>query len=426
MKESLSQNNDQCMTLTGRRNFIVKVLTGSTAILSAGAVFKKNSLCLSGQTPFSPGLHGNEGLLPFSCSSHSSEPGIANDSRHRPAAFQGTEAKFYSLVESKRLRCDLCFRNCLINEGDTGFCRVRKNVEGKLYSMVYGRPAGLQIDPIEMEPMYHMFPGHQNLCVFTASCNFRCRHCHNWHISQRGPDEVASKELSPDEVVETAINKRCRSISHSINEPAVFYEYMYDIASIAKERGLMTLFHTNGYLNEMPLRDLLKYMDSVTVDLKAFTDRFYREISSASLEPVLNSLKIIKEENVHLEIVNLVIPTLNDDADEIRSMCVWIRDELGDTVPLHFNRFTPIYKLSGLSPTPVRTLERSAGIAFDTGLKYVYIGNLPGHKHNSTYCPSCGERLIYRTHISVLENNIDKGRCNSCGYHIEGIWEETV
>jgi len=336
---------------------------------------------------------------------------------------QGKEAMHYVQVNANRVNCRLCARNCTISEGETGFCRVRDNRKGKLYSVVYGVAAGLQFDPVEMEPMYHMIPGHRNLCVYTASCNFRCKHCHNWHISQRGPDKVSQKDITPLEVVKRAKDENCKSISHSINEPAVFYEYMYDIARLAKKEGLLTLFHTNGYLSPDPLREVLKYMDGVTVDLKAFTDEFYGNISEARVEPVLDTLRIIKEENVHLEIVNLVIPTLNDDPEDIKNMCTWIRDELGDSVPLHFNRFTPTYKLTDLASTPVETLETAAGIAYELGMKYVYIGNLPGHEYNSTYCPQCDKRLIHRTHYNVLGNDVKDGKCSYCGFKIEGIWE---
>ncbi len=334
----------------------------------------------------------------------------------------GKEAMFYQKLDNNKVQCRLCFRKCIITEGGRGFCRVRENQGGKLYSLVYGRPVGLQIDPIELEPMYHMLPGHKNLCVFTASCNFRCKYCHNWHITTRGPEELGSKNYSPEEVVEEAIRKGCKSISHSINEPTIFYEYMLDVARLAKKKGLLNLFHTNGSISPEPLRQVLKYMDGVTVDLKGFDEKFYQEILQAQLKPVLETLKIIKQEGVHLEIVHLIIPTLNDDLDKIEQMCIWIRDNLGEDVPLHFNRFSPAYRLMHLPATPVRTLEAARKIAQSVGLKYVYIGNLPGHKGNSTYCPQCQKRLIHRIHFTVLSNNVRDGGCGLCGYKIAGIW----
>ncbi len=333
------------------------------------------------------------------------------------------EAMYYTTLERNRVRCDLCYRRCVIAENRTGFCRVRENINGQLYSLVYGNASGLQIDPVEMEPMYHMLPGHSNLCVYTASCNFRCKHCHNWHISQRGPSGISPRSYSALEIADIAKRRGCKSISHSINEPTVFYEYMYDIAKAAREEGLLTLFHTNGYISPEPLRDVLKYMNGVTVDLKAFCDDFYRDISSANLEPVLDTLKIIRQENVHLEIVTLIIPTLNDSIEETDKMSKWIVKNIGRDVPLHLNRFSPTYQLTSLPPTPLSTLEAAAGKARQNGLHYVYIGNVPGHDSYSTYCPECGKLLVSRTHYSVTGNELKDGRCGSCGKEIYGVWK---
>ncbi|HSV31754.1 MAG TPA: radical SAM protein, partial [Atribacteraceae bacterium] len=224
----------------------------------------------------------------------------------------GTPARFYELLPDDQVRCLLCFHRCLIPPGTPGLCRVRENREGRLYTLVYGRPAGLQTDPIEAEPMYHMLPGHRNLGVFTASCNFRCKQCHNWHITQRGPEEVRSLTFSPEEVVAEALRRGSRSISHTINEPTVFFEFMYDISVIARREGLLNLFHSNGTMAPEPLRAILAHMDGVVIDLKAFCPEVYRTIYGGEIAPVLETLKIIREEGVWLEIVNLVIPTIND------------------------------------------------------------------------------------------------------------------
>ncbi len=400
-----------------RREFIKKAITGGVALASLGCISLRgfNSMLsgveASSATAFAAHTPGGNSL--------SSAPG---SSASNASASQQTEARHYTRLERNRVRCDLCHHRCIIANGDRGFCRVRENDGGRLYSLVYGSVAGLQIDPIEKEPMHHMFPGHQNLCVFTASCNFRCRHCHNWHTSQRGPGEIRHQAFSPRDIVNLAKSRGTRSISHSINEPTIFYEYMYDISREAQREGLNTLFHTNGYMREEPLRELLRHMDGVTVDLKAFTDDFYRQVSSASLEPVLQTLKVIHEEKAHLEIVYLVIPTLNDDPEEIGTMASWIRDELGPEIPLHLNRFTPTYKLTTLPSTPVETLEKAAKTARDAGLKFVYVGNVPGHRLNSTFCPGCGERLIHRTHFYVESKQMENGRCKSCGYEIYGLW----
>jgi len=332
------------------------------------------------------------------------------------------EALFFRNGDNNFIHCELCFRQCLIPEGRRGFCRVRENLRGNLYSLVYGKPGGLQIDPIELEPMYHMVPGHKNICVYTASCNFRCKHCHNWSISQSSPEQISSLRYTPKEIVEEALRQGCQSISHSINEPTVFYELMYDTVQFAKKKGLLTLCHTNGGIAKKPLLELLKFMDGVTVDLKAFSQKFYQEISEARLEPVLETLKTIKESNKHLEIVNLIIPTLNDNREDIKKMCRWIAGNLGRDTPLHFTRFSPSYRMTHLPYTPIKTLEEAREIAKDEGIKYVYIGNVVGHPANSTYCPRCGKKLIERAHFIVLKNQVKNGLCPFCNEKIPGIW----
>lgn len=329
---------------------------------------------------------------------------------------------FFRKRENTLVQCELCFRGCSIPEGRRGFCRVRENWGGELRSLVFGRPAGLQIDPIELEPMYHMVPGHKNLCVYTASCNFRCKHCHNWSISQRPPEQVRSLNLTPEKIVEEALKQGCQSISNSINEPTIFYEMMYEVVQIAKKKGLLTLCHTNGAIARPPLLELLKFLDGVTVDLKAFAPEFYDEISEAKMEPVLETLKTIRSLNKHLEIVNLVIPTLNDNFEDIKRMSRWIVENLGGETPVHFTRFTPSYKMTHLPHTPVKTLEEARAIALNEGIKFVYIGNVVGHPANSTYCSKCGEKLIERTHFIVIKNQVKNGLCPSCGERIPGIW----
>jgi len=332
------------------------------------------------------------------------------------------KAMFFKRAENNLIHCELCFRKCLIPEGRRGFCRVRENIAGELRSLVYGRPGGLQIDPIELEPMYHMVPGHKNLCVYTASCNFRCKHCHNWSISQSTPEQIKALYYTPKEIVEEASRQGCQSISHSINEPTVFYEMMYDVVQIAKKRGLLTLCHTNGGMAKNPMLELLRSMDGVTVDLKSFNQKFYQEISEARLEPVLETLKVIHDSNKHLEIVNLIIPTLNDHMDDIKKMCKWIVENLGRNTPLHFTRFSPSYKMTHLPYTPIKTLDEARSIAMGEGIKYVYVGNVVGHPANSTYCPKCGKKLIERTHFILLKNHVKNGLCPFCNEKIPGIW----
>ena len=342
-------------------------------------------------------------------------------SRLRPEHLH--EARYWRPLDRKAVQCQLCFRNCAIPESGRGYCGVRENRDGVLFSLVYGRAAGTQVDPVELEPIYHMLPGHRNMGLYTAGCNFMCSFCHNWHVATRLPEEIDALELSPLEVVELAVERNCQSISCTINEPTVFYEYMHDVAQRAQHEGLRTLFHTNGAINPEPLRALLRHMDAVCVDLKAFTADFYQQTSFSELKPVLTALQIIKEEGVWLEITNLIIPTLNDDLDAIGEMASWIRDRLGTDVPVHFSRFRPAYKLTRLPPTPIETLEQAAEIASRAGLEYVTIGNVPGHDANSTFCPECGRILIHRVHYQVISNWIEDGACPSCGRQIPGIWE---
>lgn len=331
------------------------------------------------------------------------------------------EAMFYKRLKDSVLQCEICFRRCIIKEGGRGFCRNKENSNGTLYNIVHSRPSSIQIDPIEKEPQLHMLPGTQILCFGTAGCNYRCQHCHNWQLSQRPIEEMAYYDLSPEKAVGEALKRKIPTLSFTYNDPISFYEYVYDTAKIAKTKGLCILWHSNGSLNPKPLRELLKYTDAATIDLKGFSKRAY-DNSSAELEPVLEALKIIKGEGKWLELVNLVIPTINDYPDEIKDMCEWIKESLGTEVPLHFSRFSPSYRLKNLPPTPIETLEKAYKIAKEMGLDYVTIGNVPGHLHNSTFCPKCNTILIHRIHFKVLENNIHNGRCSSCNHKIPGIW----
>lgn len=336
------------------------------------------------------------------------------------------EAMFYRKLEGDTVQCQLCFRGCLIPEGKRGFCRNRENLKGTLYNIVHSKPSCVQIDPIEKEPQLHMLPGTSILCFGTAGCNFRCSFCQNWHLSQRSIEEMDYvMSITPQRAVEIAIEKNIPTLSFTYNDPISFYEYVYDIAKLAKEKGgLNILWHSNGSLNPEPLKELLKYTDAVTIDLKGFTEESYQKASSAQLEPVLNTMKIIKQEGKWLEIVNLIVPGLNDNPEDIRRMCVWIKENLDADVPLHFSRFFPAYKLINLPPTPIKKLEQAHDIAKKVGLNYVTIGNVPGHRYNSTFCPGCKKRLIYRIHFGVLENNIVNGKCKFCDIKIPGIWNE--
>jgi len=311
----------------------------------------------------------------------------------------------------------------LIAEGQRGNCGVRENRGGTLYTLVYGNPCAVHNAPIEVKPFYHFLPGSRAYSIATAGCNFHCLHCQNWAISQRTPEQTQNSDLPPRDVVEEALREGTQSLSFTYSEPTVFYEYMLDSARLGRARGLRSTVVSNGYINPEPLRELCQTVDAIKVDLKAFTSGFYERICGGTLGPVLQTLRVVREEGVHLEIVNLVVPTLNDAEGSQREMARWIVKNLGPDVPLHFNRFYPQYQLTGLPSTPLETLERARSVATDEGLHYVYIGNVGRHPAESTYCPSCGQLVIQRRGVAVLAKRIGEGKCSFCGAPIPGIWE---
>jgi len=321
----------------------------------------------------------------------------------------------------QKVVCELCPTECELDNYQIGGCNVRINKNGVLYSLVYGKPCSVAIDPIEKKPFFHVLPSSRSFSVATVGCVLGCKFCQNWQISQARPEEADFIDLPPDDLVRKALSYGCQSIAYTYTEPAVFYEYMYDSAVIAHESGLKNVMHSCGYINERPLRRLCGYLDAVDVDLKAFTEDFYARICGGRLRPVLDSLVTIKQEEVWLEITNLVIPTLNDDVLTIREMCRWIVKNLGPDVPVHFSRFFPQYKLKNLPPTPYETLERARNEALDTGLRYVYLGNIRSDAEN-TYCPKCKKILIKREGYQVSMNNIRKGKCRFCWTSVPGIW----
>jgi pyruvate formate lyase activating enzyme len=334
------------------------------------------------------------------------------------------KASYWQSVKGNIVQCLLCPRKCVLDLGQRGVCTVRINKDGKLYTLGYGNPVAIHIDPIEKKPFFHLAPGEPVFSLAVAGCNMRCIFCQNWQISQSKPDETENYNLTPEQVVEETIKNNCKFIAYTYTEPTVFYEYMLDIAKIARAKGIKNTMHSCGYINAEPLEELLKYMDAVNIDLKGFSEEFYAKIGLlAQLKPVLDTLKIIEKEGVWLEITNLIIPNFNDDPKKIKEMCLWIKDNLGDDVPLHFSRFVPNFKLQNLPPTPIEKLEEAYKIARACGLKYVYIGNVPGHPSESTYCPNCGKIVVKRIGYEILENNIKEGKCKFCGYVISGRWQ---
>jgi pyruvate formate lyase activating enzyme len=333
------------------------------------------------------------------------------------------EALFYKKIDEKTVQCQLCPRGCTLSDGQRSFCRTREPKGGKLYSLVYGLPCAVHMDPIEKKPLFHFLPSTQAFSIATAGCNFRCKNCQNWSISQSPPEETYNYQLSPQEIVNEAIKAKCPTIAYTYTEPSIFYEYMLDTAKLAKRQGLKNMYHSNGSLNQKPAEELALYLDGANIDLKAFKQEFYSDICAGYLEAVLNTLKILKTNGVWVEITNLVIPTLNDNPQEIGKMASWIKDNLGEETPLHFSRFYPQYKLNTIPLTPVEALEKARQAALDAGLKFVYIGNLPGHPAENTYCPNCNKAVIRRIGYSILENNLDlKGNCKFCAYALPGVW----
>lgn len=328
---------------------------------------------------------------------------------------------FTSLGEGD-IQCKLCPKQCRVLKGERGVCRVRENRDGKCYSLVYANPCAFHPDPIEKNPFFHVLPGTWSLSLATAGCNFTCKFCQTWEISQASPEDVFSYEILPELVVKRAKQMRTRSVSYTYVEPIIFYEYMVEIGFLAKEAGLLSLIHSNGFINPDPLRNLSKVIDAANIDLKAFSDEFYRELCGGELNPVLETLKTLRQEKIHMEITNLIIPTKNEDMSLVREMCLWIKKELGTDTPIHFSRFYPLYKLKNLPPTPVSMLEEARQVALSAGLEYVYVGNVPGHEGENTFCPQCKKMIIQRTGYMVGEVHLRGGKCEYCGKPIPGIW----
>jgi pyruvate formate lyase activating enzyme len=333
------------------------------------------------------------------------------------------ESPFYTPLGDGTIMCLLCPRGCIVAEGRRGYCEVRENRKGKYYSLVWGNPCAIHVDPIEKKPFFHVLPGTTSYSIATAGCNLTCKFCQNYDISQARPENTENYRLWPAALVREAKSLRSASVAYTYVEPTIFFEYMLDCAKAVKEAGLLNVMHSNGYINPGPRARLAKYMAAANIDLKGFTEDYYSTMTEGRLAPVLDSIKGYKKAGVHVEITTLIVPTGNDDIRTITKMCEWIRDEVGKETPIHFSRFTPMYKLTNLPSTPVESLEAAHAAAKGIGLEYVYIGNVPGHRYESTYCPKCGEMLIFRLGYFVGEVKIKKDKCAFCGYPIAGIWE---
>lgn len=322
------------------------------------------------------------------------------------------------------IKCNLCPIRCFLPEGARGVCKVYINSGGSLRTLVYARPVTVHVDPIEKKPVYHLLPGSRTFSIATAGCNLGCTFCQNWTISQIYPEQEKGIKLSPEEIVKKAIESKSLSIAFTYSEPVVFYEYMLETARLAKKAGLKNVMVSAGYINYEPLKKLAPYFDVIKIDLKGFNKKFYKKYVKGDLKYVLATLKYLKEFGVLTEVVNLVVPTLNDDPKEITQMTIWIRENLGADTPVFFSRFTPQYKVRNLPPTPLETLQKAREIALSEGLNFVYIGNVPGIDAENTYCPRCGNIVVGRHGYFLTKYALKGNRCFYCGREIPGVWHK--
>lgn len=332
------------------------------------------------------------------------------------------EAMFYEKLEGNVVQCHLCSHHCRINEGNRGICGVRENRGGTLYSLVYGKLISSAVDPIEKKPLFHFLPGSSAYSIATVGCNFRCKNCQNWEISQspKPHNPITGRETSPEEIVKTAELMYCKSIAYTYTEPVIFMEYAYNTAKLAIKKGIKNVFVTNGYITEEALREVAPYLHAANIDLKSFSDEFYRKNCGARLKPVLEAIKLHKQFGIWIEITTLIIPNINDSEENLTDIAEFIVD-VGEEIPWHVSGFYPAYELIDLPPTPIRTLRKARDIGLKAGLRYVYQGNVPGEGEN-TYCYNCNKPLIERYGYRIAENRIVESACPSCGAEINGVW----
>jgi pyruvate formate lyase activating enzyme len=333
------------------------------------------------------------------------------------------EAKFYRKLADLIVKCELCPRGCTVRDGERGFCGVRENRGGTFHMLVHSRVCTAHADPIEKKPLFHYLPGTNAFSVATAGCNVRCKFCQNWELSQSRPEEIPADYIPPWRIVELARQHRCPTIAYTYSEPTTFCEFMMDTADAAHKAGIRSIVVSNGFIGQEALKTAYGKMDAVKIDLKAFSDKFYREVVGARLKPVLDSLVTLRAMGKWFEIVYLVVPGLNDSETEFSALARWIKTNLGVDVALHFTQFHPQYLMKNLPMTPVATLDRAKAIADAEGLHYVYIGNVPGHPAQNTYCPNCSQLLVERTGFTANRVLILNGSCPFCQHPIPGVWE---
>lgn len=332
------------------------------------------------------------------------------------------EALLYEKLSDNKVRCHLCAHHCVIFDGHKGICQVRQNLGGTLYTLVYGHTISQHVDPVEKKPLFHFYPGSTAYSIATPGCNFHCRWCQNWEIAQMPREQhlISGRKATPEQIVAAAQQMGCRSIAYTYTEPTIFFEYAYDTARLAHAAGLSNIYVTNGYMTAEMLETFQPYLAAANVDLKAFRDRTYRRYVGARLQPVLDSLKRLKALGIWLEVTTLVIPGINDDPAEFKEAAEFVAQELGIDTPWHISRFFPAYKMTEIPPTPTATLQRAREIGLEVGLRYVYVGNLPGEEN--TFCHHCGRLLIRRLDYWIVENAIrPDGCCPNCGTPVAGV-----
>ena len=329
------------------------------------------------------------------------------------------EASFWKKIKGKTVQCNLCPHKCRISEGKKGICGVRINNDGVLFSLIYGSASSLTADPIEKKPLYHFYPGSYAFSMGSVGCNFKCAHCQNYTISTAEASFAYLKEISPEQVVSSAIEHGCQGVSYTYNEPTIWHEFSLDSARMVKKEGLYTCYVTNGFISEDPLREISKYLDAMNIDVKAFSDDFYKKICKARLQPIIDTCELAKELGIHIELTYLVIPTFNDSVSEIKDFCNWVVDKLGSTTPVHFSRFHPDYKMHDVPVTPMQTLLEAYKIAKKTGILFPYLGNVSNGDYENTVCPKCGSLLIERRGFSINYKALSINKCITCGSNID-------
>jgi len=333
-----------------------------------------------------------------------------------------TEARFYEKLPNKKVKCKLCPRECKVGDRERGYCGVRENRGGTYYTLVHSRVCAAHVDPVEKKPLFHYLPGSLAFSLATAGCNVNCKFCQNWDISQARPEQIPAEYVPPKRVAELAAQWRCPTIAYTYSEPVVFSEFLMDAADAGHEAGIRSVVVSNGYIQDEALRAAYGKMDAVKIDLKSFSDSYYQKIVTGELKPVLETLVTLRKMGKWTEIVYLVVPTLNDSDAEFGGLARWVKENLGTDVPLHFTQFHPEYLLKNLPITPVPTLERARDMALAEGLHFVYIGNVPGHPAENTYCPRCKRVLVERAGFEIRQMVIRNGACPNCKQVIPGVW----